>query len=79
AKKQYEQIIKPWYLKLDYWKVVIGGVIMIFSATVGYKNGLFDFRQKQLDIEVKAMELKKENLDFDIKKNASFQETLIAT
>ncbi|MFV7869578.1 hypothetical protein ACNPMP_14995, partial [Enterococcus faecium] len=57
AKKQYEQIIKPWYLKLDYWKVVIGGVIMIFSATVGYKNGLFDFRQKQLDIEVKAMEL----------------------
>lgn len=64
AKKQYENLSKPWYKKLEVWKVFIGSVLTFLSVAVLYHNGLFDFQTKALQAERNALLAQKEYLEY---------------
>lgn len=64
AKKQYENLSKPWYKKLEVWKVLIGSVLTFLSVAVLYHNGLFDFQTKALQAERNALLAQKEYLEY---------------
>jgi len=76
AKKQYEDLTKKWYKKLESWKTISWIAVSIVTALIMYANGLFDFRTKELELINRQLEVKKDNLESDIKKFASIKDSL---
>lgn len=65
AKKQYENLSKPWYKKLEVWKFAAWSVFTFLSVAVLYHNGLFDFQTKALQAERNALLAQKEYLEYE--------------
>lgn len=76
AKKQYEEMSKPFYKKIEYWKLVVTSILTFLTVFVMYKNGLFDFRTKELQLMTTSLELKKENLEYDVKRFTTEKDSL---
>lgn len=76
VKKQYDQMTKPWYKKTEIWKVIVTSSLTLLTIIILYKNGLFDFRSKELQIMNTALEVKKENLEYDIKKFSGAKDSM---
>lgn len=71
VKEQYNALIRPWYKKNKIWSFIITSVLTFISLIILFNNGLFDFKTKEL-------ELKRENLKFDINKFTSERDSLIS-
>lgn len=71
AKEKYNALIRPWYKKNKIWSFIITSFLTFVSVIILFNNGLFDFKTKEL-------ELKRENLKFDINKFTSERESLLS-
>ena len=76
AKKQYEQLMRPWFKRIEIWKVIVTSSLTLITVVVLYKNGLFDFRTKELQLMNTALEVKKDNLEYDIKKFSGAKDSM---
>lgn len=63
-KTEIAEIRRPYYKKLPFWHFISTTLIAIGTITLLYFNGAFDFKTK-------ALELKRENLEYDIRQFTS--------
>lgn len=69
AKKNYEEMNKPWYKKLEPWKLILTTAAAFLTAVILYKNGAFDFQSK-------ALEVKRNNLEYDVKRFSNEKDSM---
>lgn len=70
SKEQYKELVKPWYRKIKNFSFIVTSILTLISLFILYKNGLFDFKTKELEV-------KRENLQFEINKFSQERDSII--